>query len=90
METARSTSALFSSWTRIVMEAWPQEDVPTAAAHSRIRELQRGVLLVEADHPGWIQILRTKQTELLAVVKRRYPELDIKGISFRLSKNPRP
>ena len=89
METARSTHGLFSSWDNIVAEVWPGEDVPGAAVHSRIRELERGLLLVEADHPGWVQILQTKKVELLELVKRRYPELDIKGISFRLSKNPR-
>ena len=82
METARSTSGLFSSWARVV------EDIPAAAAHSRIRELERGILLVEADHPGWIQILQTKQGELLSVVQSRYPELDIRGIAFRLSREP--
>ena len=82
METARSTSALFSSWPQIVID----EDLPDAAAHSRIRELEHGQLLVEADHPGWVQILRTKQAQLLTLVKRQYPELDVKSITFKLSR----
>ena len=89
METARSTAGLFSSWVQVVAEAWPQggsADLPAAAVHSRIRELERGMLLVEADHPGWIQILQTKQGELLSSVQRRYPELNIQGIAFRLSR----
>ena len=97
METARSTNGLFSSWSQIVTKVWPRgfdadgqkaesEDVPAAAVHSRIRELERGVLLVEADHPGWIQILQTRQRELLSAVQRRYPELNIRGIAFRLSR----
>jgi hypothetical protein len=98
METARATSGLFSSWSRIVTDVWPRtysadadvggDDIPAAAIHSRIRELERGVLLVEADHPGWIQILQTKQTQLLAGVQRRYPELGVRGIAFRLSREP--
>ena len=92
METARSNAGLFSSWKEIVTEVWPRadlgpEDIPAAAVHSRIWELERGLLLVEADHPGWIQILQTKQAEILAVVKRRYPELGIRGIAFRLSRD---
>ena len=63
-------------------------DIPAAAVHSRIRELERGVLLVEVDHPGWIQIFQTKQGVLLSAVQRRYPELDIRGIAFRLSREP--
>ena len=95
METARSTAGLFSSWTQVVAEVWSRDrgrtepgDIPAAAVHSRIRELERGVLLVEADHPGWIQILQTKQAELLSVVQRRYPGQGIRGIAFRLSREP--
>jgi hypothetical protein len=99
MDTARLTTGLFSSWVQLVKEVWPQseqddsdnpgfEDVPAVAVHSRIRELERGILLVEADHPGWIQILQTKQSALLSAVQRRYQELNIRGIAFRLSREP--
>jgi len=93
MDTAKVTTGLFSSWAQIVKEAWPQSgqddsDIPAAAVHSRIKELERGTLVIEADHPGWIQILQTKQSGLLSVVQRRYRELDIRGIAFRLSREP--
>jgi len=100
MESSRTSASLFSSWEQLTAEAWSNIDnpeqhndeipaeyeIPAAAAHSRIRELEHGVLLVEADHPGWIQILQTKQTRLLEAVRRKYPELGIKDISFRLSR----
>jgi len=89
MENARQSAGLFSSWTQILTEVWSgTEDIPPAAAHSRIRELERGQLQVEADHPGWIQILQTKQEAILSALQRKYPELDIKSISFRLSRGP--
>jgi len=96
METARSNAGLFSSWTQIVTELWKNkeepkeipEEIPAAAVHSRIRELEHGVLLIEADHPGWIQILQTKQEELLSKAQKRYPELNIRAIAFRLSREP--
>jgi len=95
MKTAKSSAGLFSSWENIISEIWPareeeEDEIPAAAIHSRIRELEKGVLLVEADHPGWVQILRTKQGELLSVVQHRYPELDIRAIAFRLSRTPKP
>ena len=91
MENARAASSLFSSWAQIVTGVWPRNieaDIPAAAVHSRIRELEQGVLLVEADHPGWIQILQTKQADLLAAVQRKYPEQNIRAIAFRLSREP--
>ena len=66
------------------------EDIPAAAVHSRIKELERGVLIVETDHPGWIQILQTKQTELLKAIQYKCPKLDIRGIAFRLSREAMP
>jgi len=99
IDAARATTGLFSSWVQIVNETWSQSgqensdspgffDIPAAAVHSRIKELERGILLIEADHPGWIQILQTKQSGLLSAVQRRYPELNIRGIAFRLSREP--
>jgi predicted nucleic acid-binding Zn ribbon protein len=77
---AREYSTLFASWRSIAGDV--------LAAHSRIRELERSVLLVEADHPGWIQILQTKEKDLLDALRRRFPDRHITGISFRLSREP--
>ena len=95
METARSSAGLFGSWEQLVAEVWPgkkntefaEDAIPAAAVHSRIRELEHEVLVVEADHPGWIQILQTRQAELLKTVRRKYPELNIRAIAFRLSRD---
>jgi hypothetical protein len=83
-EKAQGYSDLFSCWSAIT----EKNGISSAAAHSRIVELERAVLLVEADHPGWIQILQTKQAQVLNAVIRRFPDLEIRGISFRLSREP--
>jgi hypothetical protein len=80
LNTARGYSELFSSWQSIAGD--------NLAAHSRIRELEHSVLLVEADHPGWIQILQTREKNLLDALRRRFPDQNITGISFRLSREP--
>jgi serine phosphatase RsbU (regulator of sigma subunit) len=54
--------------------------------HSKVRELERQRLVVETDHPGWIQILQYKQRQLLAAAQRRFPHLEINSISFVLMK----
>ena len=94
MEIANSTAGVFSSWKGIITEVFSnngehgEENLPAAAVHSSVCNLERGLLLVEADHPGWIQLLETRNRELLSVIQRRYPELGIKGIAFRLCKEP--
>jgi hypothetical protein len=81
---AEGYSKLFSVWGKITAKC----GIAAAADHSRIRELERCVLLIEADHPGWIQLLQTKQHRLLSDAQRRFPDLRITGISFMLSREP--
>ena len=82
LENAQITAGLYSAWAMIVKEA----RIPAASDHCRIRDLEHGVLVIEADHPGWVQILQTKQKHLLVLVQQKFPELKIQGISFRLSR----
>ena len=84
MKKARSYSGLFAFWT----EAVQKSGIAAAADHSRIKELDRGILLIEVDHPGWKQILQTKQSRLLNDFRRRFSELEISGISLMLSRDP--
>jgi len=80
---ARGYSKFFDSWVDITAK----NGIAAAADHSRIKDLDRGVILIEMDHPGWKQILQTKQSKLLNDFRIRFPELDISGISLMLSKN---
>jgi hypothetical protein len=79
---AKTYSNFFSSWGQISRDC----GVDAAAGHSRVRELERGILVVEADHPGWVQILQTKAPEIINAARRRFPELDVRGVSFTLAK----
>ncbi|MCL2214308.1 MAG: DUF721 domain-containing protein [Treponema sp.] len=78
---AQGYSKLFDSWTDITAK----NGIAAAADHSRIKDLDRGILLIEMDHPGWKQIIQTKQSKLLNDYRIRFPELGITGISLMLS-----
>jgi len=80
VEKAQGYSKLFDSWEDITAK----NGIAAASAHSRIKDLDRGILLVEMDHPGWKQILQTKQSKLLNDFRLRFPEMDISGISLIL------
>jgi hypothetical protein len=54
------------------------------AAHSHVADVDRGKLVVEADHPGWIQLLQLRQKAILDGVASRFPELELRSIVFRL------
>lgn len=73
-------SSVFKSWTHIAGE--------DLTSHSTVKDLKNGILLVEADHPGWIQLLQMRKKKILKKVQKNYPELDIIDIRFIL-KNSR-
>jgi hypothetical protein len=83
MKKAQKYSKFFDSWKDITAK----NGIAAAADHSHIKDLDRGILLIEMDHPGWKQILQTKQSKLLNDFRIRFPELDISGISLILGKS---
>ncbi|MDR2518657.1 MAG: DUF721 domain-containing protein [Spirochaetaceae bacterium] len=80
---ARGYAGLFASWEEVARSC----GISRAASHSRIAALDRGVVRVEADHPGWVQVLQAKQRLLLQEARQRFPELGISGMVFRLSRS---
>jgi len=78
---AKGYSKFFDSWEDLCAK----NGIASASAHSRIKNLDRGLVLIEMDHSGWKQILQTKQSKLLNDFRIRFPELDISGISLMLS-----
>ena len=67
-------SSLFSGWRQIA-----GVDI---AAHSAVKDLQNGALLIEVDHPGWVQMIRLKERSILMSIQKRYPELEIRVIKI--------
>ncbi len=55
------------------------------AGNTRVIDLKNGVLLVETDHPGWIQYLRMYQKFILTGLKMKLPDLKITNLAFRVT-----
>ena len=79
---ARGYSLFFSCWKDLA----EKNGIAAAADHSWIKSLERGLVWIEVDHPGWKQVLQTKESKLLSDFRRRFPEMDISGISIMLSR----
>jgi len=71
--------SFFSRWRELV-----GDDI---ASHARTVDIKKGALVVEVDHPGWMQLRQLKQAEILKTIERRYPELRIRYIHMRLVKD---
>ncbi|MFW5776058.1 MAG: DUF721 domain-containing protein [Spirochaetota bacterium] len=71
---------LFKSWEPIVGER--------IAAHSRPVDVRGHSLVVEADHPGWVQMVMMKRNRIVGELERRFPQLGITGITVRVADRP--
>ncbi len=78
-EKAELWSRFFSFWSRAAGE--------NLAAHSRPVDVRNGIVFVEADHPGWIQLLQIDQGRILEMIRHSFPALGISGIAFRMAKD---
>lgn len=80
-ERAGEWSSFFSGW-----QALAGDDV---AAHSEVKDVKQGAVIVEVDHPGWLQMLQMRKSDILGKIKKRYPELDIRDIRIFLAAAPK-
>lgn len=55
------------------------------AGNTKVIDFKNGILLVEADHSGWIQYLRMYEKFILTGLNRALPELKINGLAYRLA-----
>jgi hypothetical protein len=68
--------ALFGGWQEIAG--------PSLAEHCRAYEVRHHSLLVEADHPGWMQLLLMQKKAILARIHQRFPQLELRDIRVRV------
>ncbi|HEY9593666.1 MAG TPA: DUF721 domain-containing protein [Spirochaetia bacterium] len=71
---------LFAAWAEIAGEA--------LSRHTRLVDVQNGVLLVEVDHPGWLQMMQLRKESLLAAARRTAPLASITGMRIRVGESP--
>ncbi len=70
--TASPWQPLFAGWAQIAGEG--------LAGHSRLSDVKDGILIVEVDHPGWIQVARLRQAGILQAARKAAPEASLDGI----------
>ena len=52
------------------------------AGNTRVVDLRNGVLLVETDHPGWIQYLNLYKKFIIKGIKMALPDLHVSSLAF--------
>lgn len=86
VEDARQAVTLESEWKKILLRLKtinPHEG-ENLASHTSIKDLKNGILLVEADHQGWMQILQFHKNYILKGMQMSFPGMNIKTIAMKL------
>jgi predicted nucleic acid-binding Zn ribbon protein len=67
---------LFREWERIAGKS--------LAEHARLVDVQNKTLLIEVDHPGWLQMLQLRKKGLLEAARRTAPQVSLEDIKVRV------
>jgi len=54
--------------------------------HSNILDIQNKTMIIEVDHPGWMQMFETYKKYILRGMEMKIPEVNIKSISYKLKR----
>jgi hypothetical protein len=75
-EQGKAFVSFFSDWMELVGV--------DLACHVRPVDIRHKSLLLEVDHPGWMQMFQLKQRRILHRIERKHPSLGITSFHFRL------
>ncbi len=73
---------LFREWAAIVGAS--------LGNHVRLIDVLDGVLMVEVDHPGWLQMVQLRKQAILEGARARAPEAMIQGLRARIGNPTQP
>lgn len=71
-------SPLFTGWKQVVGEP--------LATHCRLAEVEDGILIVDVDHPGWLQMLSMKSRTVLEAARKAAPKARIEALRGRIAR----
>jgi hypothetical protein len=69
-----------------VFRFFPDAVGEEALAHCRIRDLEKDLLVIEVDHPAWIQQMGFQKRSILAYYHEKVPKVPLADIRFILGK----
>jgi len=76
-----------SIWNKVLLSIKSSKiDGSQLADHSKILDLKNGILIVETDHPGRIQLFQMYKNYIQKGINKNLPDLQIKNIVFKLKK----
>lgn len=78
----QNSNNIINSWQKTIQSIKP--DGYKLANHSKVIDLKNGIVLVETDHSGWIQILKIHEKYIIKGLKNLNKSLTINSLAFCL------
>lgn len=87
-ESMKDANKTISVWKEVLYSIKNAKiDGSQLADHSKILEFKNGILVVETDHPGRIQLFQMYKNYIQTGINRKCPDLNVKNILFKLKKS---
>ncbi len=67
-----------------LFRGWEDIAGPELGTRSRVVEVEDGVIVVEVEHPGWLQMLQLKKRTLLEAARKAVPGGRIEDLRGRM------
>ena len=86
-EKMQNSNSLIEIWKKILLKIRSDKNPNEGrnlADHSRVVDFKNGILLIEADHPGWIELLQFRKKFILTCLNNALPKLNISTLAFKL------
>lgn len=81
IKNTRESINIYDEWKNILKEI-NINDENFLSCCSRVIDLKNGILFIEVDHSGWIEILNIYKRHILEKMKKRFPKIKFKTFAF--------
>lgn len=88
-----NANSIYNIWKKVLLtikNEVNENEGRNLADHTRVVDLKNGMLFVEADHPGWIELLKIYKKYILVGLNRNLKEIKIESIAFMLAEKKNP
>lgn len=76
---------IYGSWNQLLSKlSQKYSSCKNLVGHTTVSDCKNGILLVEVDHPGWIQILKMYQKIILKEMNKKFEKEKITSIVFKM------
>lgn len=87
LEDVQQSNSVITAWNKVLLRiksySNPNEG-RNLADHTRVVDFKNGILLIESDHPGWIELLQLHKSFILKGLNMSMPQLKINTLAYKL------